>query len=346
MSVISDDDSIPANELPLVVLFKFIKSFNGDRTELNSFIQNCNSAFSLSTEGQKPSLFLYVVSQLSTNVVNELELNNVDSWIVLKHKLKLFYSHSKHLVQLHEELETIRQFPNETITDYFKRLEKIKNECLQAEINNISADRQCEIYGIRRAITDTALRRFIIHSRPDISQILRGRDIQTLNDAFSLALQEEKLLAYTRKSNYPSYKRFEHSNQNFNKGRNNFNSKPNYAYSNYANSRTNQRNPNSNFNNNFNRQNTNNSYRRDNMNNNGQYYQRPSYLNSNPTSNSNNQKICNYCKNVGHLISECRKRQFNNNQRRVNHLNSRILTASNAAQEEKHLDQAFKTLQM
>lgn len=48
------------------------------------------------------------------------------------------------------------------------------------------------------------------------------------------------------------------------------------------------------------------------------------------------QKFCNYCKNIGHIISECRKRAFNNNKFRqnnqapkpltVNHLNSHAAT--------------------
>lgn len=96
----NDDDSV-VEELPLTVLFQFIKNFNGDRSELTSFIQNVNSAFSLAQQHQKPPLLLYVVSRLSTNVVNELELSGVGSWELLKTKLKLYYSHTKHLAQAH-----------------------------------------------------------------------------------------------------------------------------------------------------------------------------------------------------------------------------------------------------
>lgn len=84
-SNISDD----IEELPLTVLFKFIKPFNSDRTELNTFITNVNSAFSLAKPSQSASLFLYVVSQLSTTVVNEIQIHELSSCTELKTKLKL-----------------------------------------------------------------------------------------------------------------------------------------------------------------------------------------------------------------------------------------------------------------
>lgn len=198
---VGDDDSI-VEELSLTVLFQFIKNFNGDRSELTSFIQNVNSAFSLAQPHQKPPLLLYVVSKLSTNVVNEVELSGVASWETLKTKLKLYYSHTKHLAQAHEELELIKQNPNESITDYFKRVERAKNDCIQAETINCKSD--VDLPGLKKAIQQTALRRFIIHCHPSISQMLRARDIISLNEAYSLALQEEKILNYTKARVQPS----------------------------------------------------------------------------------------------------------------------------------------------
>lgn len=190
------DDSTYVEELPVTVLFKFIRPFNGDRTELASFIQNTNSAFSLAKPRQKSPLLLYVVSQLSTNVSNELELTGVHSWSELKIKLKQFYGHAKHLAQTHEELEMIRQHANESITDFFKRVERAKNDCIQAEVMNNKST--LDLPGIRKAIQETALRRFIIHCNPVISQMLRAREIDSLNTAYGLALQEERIMQYTK----------------------------------------------------------------------------------------------------------------------------------------------------
>lgn len=189
--------------LPLTLLFKFIRPFNGDRKELATFIQNCNSAFQMAQPSQVDKLFLYVAAQLSSNVVNEIDIEEISSWTQLKLKLRSFYSQIKDLTQLHEELETIKQNSHESVTDFYKRLEKLKNECISAETNQCEcAD---ELPSLKRSIQRTALRRFILHCKPEISQMLRARDIKTLNEAFSIALQEEKILNYTKTQTKPKH---------------------------------------------------------------------------------------------------------------------------------------------
>ncbi|KAL3276312.1 hypothetical protein HHI36_024247 [Cryptolaemus montrouzieri] len=83
---------------------------------------------------------------------------------------------------------------NENISNFSNEL-KNKNECIQAELLNSEAN---EFAGQKIAIQRTALRRFIFHCRPEISQMLRARDIKTLNEAYDLALQEEKILNYVK----------------------------------------------------------------------------------------------------------------------------------------------------
>lgn len=199
--VLTDDDHEPgkinSEKLPLSLLFKFVKPFNGDRRELTTFIQNCNSAFQLAQPEQTSHLFLYIVAQLSSNVVNEINLNEINSWTVLKSKLRSYYSQERDLTQLYEELETVKQNHNESITQFFKRLENLKNECITAEGNQVEKDK-IDLNSIKKSIQRTALRRFILHCKPEISQMLRARDITTLNEAFSIALREEKIQDYTK----------------------------------------------------------------------------------------------------------------------------------------------------
>lgn len=298
--------------LSLNILFKFIKPFNGSRSELNTFLQNGNSAFQLAQPNQKPHLFLYIVSQLSSDVVNEIELEDVSSWTQLKEKLKTYYGKIMDLTQLHEELETIRQGSNESVTDFYKRLEKLKNACITAE------DNQCEdsneFSGLKKAILRTALRRFILHTKPEISQMLRARDITNLNEAFSMAIQEEKILNYTKNhkpqaSLYCSYCKINnHSTQNCRKK---FKTKQEFLKKSSS-----------------------------------------AYQNQSPNS-YNSTKFCNYCKNKGHEISECRKRQFYNNTRpsnydksnpKVNHVNNNVQEIANEPPipEDSDLQRSFR----
>lgn len=310
----SDNESEQSDVLLLSLLFKFIRPFNGDREELNTFIQNCNSAFQMAMPSQTDRLFLYVAAQLSSNVVNEIDLQEISNWTELKKKLKSSYSQIKDVTQLHEELETVKQSMNEYVTDFYKRLEKLKNECISAEQN------QCEfpneLPSLKKSIQRTALRRFILHCKPEISQMLRARDIKTLNEAFSIALQEEKILSYTRtqklKPNlYCSYcKTNTHATHSCRKKPLN----PPRVFSNSNNNQTNH--------------------------------------NSTPSSSYDSTKFCNYCKNKGHMIHECRKRQFRNQFQqsninanpRINHLNEQPSLEINALPEDSQIQEAFNTM--
>lgn len=265
--------------IQLSLLFQFIKPFNGDRDNLTPFIQNGNSAFSLANTNQKNQLFLYAVSQLSNNVVNELNFSEIKDWTTLKEHLKRYYGYSKDLSQLYEELETIKQYSNESVSDYFKRLDKLKSQCISAEVSN--NEDETHLLGIKVSIQNTALRRFIIHTKPEISQMLRARDIKTLTEALPIAVQEEKVLN-SRKQFPQTSRNSYHNPQTFNRKRG------------------------------------------------AQFPPRP----QKPPFKSD--KSCNYCKNPGHTIDECRKRQFQNQYRqsdhRINQVNS---TNYNSAKSEK-----------
>lgn len=56
-------------------------------------------------------------------------------------------------------------------------------------------------------------------------------------------------------------------------------------------------------------------------------------LNPNPRAPRNNDKICRYCKNPGHVLEECHKRQFNN-ARRSEAGNSRSPSRPDAARQD------------
>ncbi|KAF2878779.1 hypothetical protein ILUMI_27393 [Ignelater luminosus] len=139
------------NALSLGDLFKFIKPFDGNRQNLTHCILSANSAFQLAKAGQKDPLLHYVFTKLSHNVSNKINFEEITSWQQLKDTLKSYYSIVKNVTQLHEELETIRQRPNETITEYFKKLDCIKNECIIAE-NNSKDNHPDELPAIKRLI--------------------------------------------------------------------------------------------------------------------------------------------------------------------------------------------------
>ncbi|OWR45156.1 hypothetical protein KGM_211273 [Danaus plexippus plexippus] len=57
--------TIAMAELDLNILFKFVKSYDDNRETQNSFLVNCDNAFELASDVQKPILFKFILSQFS-----------------------------------------------------------------------------------------------------------------------------------------------------------------------------------------------------------------------------------------------------------------------------------------
>ncbi|XP_071052959.1 uncharacterized protein [Onthophagus taurus] len=119
-------------------------------------------------------------------------------------------------------------------------------------------------------IKDMTLNRFVYHAHPSLSQMLRYREFNSIGDALTAAIAEEKALyiIITSKNQFSVSKQINFAQQN----------RPEYT-------------PRKNF---------------DSTHTNGSNLNQP---------HNSNVKQCRYCKNLGHTIEECRKRQYNNSRK-------------------------------
>lgn len=242
------------------ILFKFIKPFDGSREKLNSFISNCNSAYSLGTSSQKPILFKYITSQLEGKAELASSIKEFESWEQLSKFLRTQFGEKKHFTHLLAELQECRQSPSEVVNQFGLKVETCLSKLL-TEIT-LSNKKKHELPGKIAAMEDLALHTFVLGLQPKISNLVRMRDPSSLNEAINLGISEETIQKLTNRNQAPSSPhtrppRFENrSNQN--------------------------------------------SYRAN-----------PIHQNQ-PRQTYPNAIICNYCKNPGHTINNCRKREFNN----------------------------------
>lgn len=225
------------DELPITFLIKFIKKFDGDREELNSFLADCNRAFHLASTKQKQILLDYVITQISGKAKAACVNRTFAEWKDLKVYLKTMYADTKHKAQLLCELTTLKQSFTETLSQFTYRLET----CLKRTINSMTQDVDLNLdprilEGKLEMLQEIALNRFTYFTATAISNALRIREIKTLNDAITMAKAEERIQQMV--TGKPLVK----DSKNLNKST----------------------------------------------------------------------KSCTYCKKPGHLIEECRKRQYNN----------------------------------
>lgn len=266
------------------VLTKFIKPFDGDKNKLTSFLRNCENALTLASSLQKNILFQYILSQLEGKAESACALKIFDNWSELKSFLKTTFGESKHRDHLFLDLQQCKQKSNESVTQYSLRIETCLAR-LQTDITHSTRD-STELKGRIANTEDLALHTFLLGLPCHISTILRCRNPSNLNEAINLAIQEEKLQNYllqTQRAAEPRCKicgRTGHPERNCSMNR----KRPVY----------NRERPVHNVTNNLS--------------------QHPS---TSAAASQNPPKVCRYCKNLGHEIHECRKRQFNNS--RHNH---------------------------
>lgn len=270
------------SEIDLNVLIKFIGTFDGSRDTLIPFLNNCRNAINLASSAQQDILFKYILSRLTGKAESVCAIKEFVKWSQLEDFLKAQFGDRKHYAHLLADLQSCKQHPNENVSQYSLRIESCLSKLL-TEINiTIPTKKKDELSGRVATMQDLALNRFMMGLDSRLATIIRCRDPSTLNEAINFATSEEKILGITYKSNS-----FAPTNQSRNSYRPSFNSSYPRPQGQTAPARPQ-----------------------------GQsYFSRPQ--GQGQASNSQ-APVCRYCKNIGHTIENCRKRQYNNS-RRDNH---------------------------
>lgn len=209
--------------IPLNIILKFIKPFDGSREKLNAFINNCDNAISLASSYEVDIVFKYIISQLDGKAEIACSIKEFDSWPSLKEFLQNQFGERKHYAHLLAELQDCRQGAQENVNQFSLRIETCLSQLL-TEIS-ISGHKKSEITGRVAAMEDLALHTFTMGLTPRIANIVRCRNPKNLNDAINYAISEEKLQQYSYKQslaakshrqNDPNFKSNKSSNFNNN----------------------------------------------------------------------------------------------------------------------------------
>lgn len=270
--------------LDLQTLTQLIPIFDTSCPEqIFRFVRSCDSAFSLVSEDKKGILLVIALNKIIGQGSSDVHIRTFSDWSDLKKFLISRFSNIKTISHISLELQSMFQKPTESITDYFHRVDLCRSKIAEKLITEIND----ETLAGRKAFTEeTALNVFINGINSEIGMMLRTREFSTLSDAASFAIQEDKI----KKMNNARTSMFSRQIPNRPSTQPMRNTAPHpfrpspqpQPFRPYSNrNSSNSQNP------------TNNSYN---------------------ATNAGNIKICAYCKNMGHLISECRKRAYNNAQ--------------------------------
>ncbi|XP_059047426.1 uncharacterized protein LOC131842878 [Achroia grisella] len=287
--------------LDISTLLKLIPSFDTrENNQLYRFVRSCNSAFKLATSDQEPILLVYTLNNITGPGASDVHCKQYKTWTELKSFLVEKFSQIKTINHLNLELQSMFQKLNETMTEYFHRVDLCRSKIIEKLTAEISDN---TLAGRLATTEETALSVFVNGISSDIGTMLRTKNFCNLSEAGRFALQEDKIRAMNNARQ--ALFRVPAVGQTVNRPRPQIRS----TLNNQSVTR---------------RLNTS-----------------PRYVSQTSTHET---VTCNYCKKPGHLIADCRKREYNNSIRnsnippqnfralpptKVNHLNN--LAASEAS---------------
>ncbi|CAH4033560.1 unnamed protein product [Pieris brassicae] len=178
-----------SEKLETSMLLKFIKPSNGSRDKLCSFINNCDNAFKLASQSQKPLLLNYILCQLESKAETVASIKDFESWEQLSQFLQSQFGERKHYAHLLLDLQESQQLPNESVSQYSLGVESSLYKLL-TEIT-LANKKKVELSGKISAMEELALHCFIMGLTPRISNFVRMKNPRSLNEATNHAGMRE-----------------------------------------------------------------------------------------------------------------------------------------------------------
>lgn len=287
-------------------MLKIIPEFNGSSKQLDKFIACCEIVYNPLTNKEDQKLFLNILkSKLGQKPFDIIKYQNFESWKDLKTEFLLQFADTRPVEQLQVELVQLRQQRIESVREFASKIEQ-----LLSDLNNACIAREGEDAAkhIKNLNSITALNTFQNGLRQQYQLIVKACRFTKLKDAISKAIEEEASM-----SNVHCGSSKIQLNNNYRNSFTNYREKcqlcsriGHIAKHCYSFTKPNQDNNSNNAN----------SITKLPITNSSSNYNKNISDNHQSTnlemSNNYRTNKCNYCKNVGHNIKDCRKREFNN----------------------------------
>lgn len=191
---------VKQDEIPMTTLLKLIPEFDTTKpNQVYRYVRSCDSAFNLAALSQSEILLTYALNRITGPLSSDVHVKIHNTWPDLKSFLIAKFSQTKTLAHLNLELQAMFQKPNETVTEYFIRVDLCRNKILEkltAEIDDQTLE------GRKITTEETALNVFINGLSSDIGVMLRTRNFANLTNAGNFAVQEDKIRCMNRARQY------------------------------------------------------------------------------------------------------------------------------------------------
>lgn len=185
----SSEDKSCVGFIDIGLAERMINKYDGDKSNLHVFIDNCNNAFNLLNPNYRTAFVSVVLSKIEGNIRATLLNRSFTSWENLKEHLLENYSERRTFAQWQLELNSCRQNLNEPILKYSSRVENCYIKLIKSLDPKLTKEaREANVDLLKKQ----ALNIFISGLMPQLHILLKSQKPSTFEDAISIAISEEQ----------------------------------------------------------------------------------------------------------------------------------------------------------
>lgn len=168
---------------------RMINKYDGNKSNLHVFIDNCSNAFQLLKPSCRIPFVSIVLSKIEGNIRSTLLNRSFSSWEDLKSHLLENYSEKRTFAQWQLELNSCRQNFKETVTSYSGRIENCYIKLIKSlDLKLTKEAREANV----NLLKNQALNIFINGLQPQLHILLKSQKPNNFEEAVSIALSEEQ----------------------------------------------------------------------------------------------------------------------------------------------------------
>ncbi|XP_050310841.1 uncharacterized protein LOC126746579 [Anthonomus grandis grandis] len=183
-------------------IFSLIPEFDGDAIFLGSFLHACDCAYNMAVGEQRDLLVIHIKNKLKGKAAQLVNSRNLLSYLEVKHLLSLHFGDSRDLSSLIQDLQRLKQLPNESPLIFFNRLQTLNSKMHSAvQKQNLTAPQKIAQTNL---IDSMALNTLLTGLDPRIGHIVRASNPNNLLEA-QARIRRELQLSYfeNQKQNRP-----------------------------------------------------------------------------------------------------------------------------------------------
>ncbi|XP_063908536.1 putative uncharacterized protein DDB_G0271606 [Zophobas morio] len=181
--------SNPIMALSLETAERMLIKFDGTRSLLYEFIDNCDTALESIDNNKKEILFSIIKTKLTGKARELTRSRQFTTWNSLKDHLVEIYADRRTQAQWQLELNSCKQRFNEDVSLYASRVENCCTELINSLSTTLTADAHKACVDLFKT---QALNVFVAGLTKDLALLVKAQKPDSLEDAISIAINEEQ----------------------------------------------------------------------------------------------------------------------------------------------------------